>query len=107
MKNMFLGWRKILKATEVLRNAKFVQRLFSISSMGIKALDAHANGAKHKERLPCKQSLFSAFKKKAENEYQQQKPSTSSASRQSDLSDMFQGEIIWCLDVVHLSLIHI
>ena len=74
MKNMFLGWRKILKATEVLRNAKFVQRLFSISSMGIKALDAHANGAKHKERLPCKQSLFSAFKKKAENEYQQQKP---------------------------------
>ena len=104
----YVSWlEKDIKGNSSLARCKVCSKTFSISSMGIKALYAHTNGTKHKERLPCKQSLFSAFKKKPENEHQQQNPSTSSASRQSDLSDMFQGEavlkaeIIWCLDVVH------
>ena len=91
----YVSWlEKDIKGNSSLARCKVCSKTFSISSMGIKALDAHTNGTKRKERLPCKQSLFSAFKKKPENEHQQQKPSTSSASRQSDLSDMFQGEAV-------------
>ena len=31
-------------------------KTFSIANMGVKALDAHAKGEKHKRRLPCQDS---------------------------------------------------
>ena len=42
-----------------LARCKLCSKSFSVATMGIKALDAHANGAKHKDRLPKKDSTVS------------------------------------------------
>ena len=54
-----------------------MSRSFSVATFGIKALDAHANGAKHKECLPVKGSIISFTKK----ESVQPKPQKATSSK--------------------------
>jgi len=49
------------KDNNSLARCKVCRNTFSIAPMGVKALDAHANGAKHKERLPCNENLVLSF----------------------------------------------
>ena len=70
--------------------------------MDIKAFDAHANGAKHKDCLPKKDSIVSFIQK----ESVQPEPQKATSSKQCNISDTLQkevvlkAELIWCLDVV-------
>ena len=70
--------------------------------MGIKALDAHTNGAKHKDSLPKKDSIVSFIQK----ETVRLEPQKATSSKEGNISVMLQkevvlkAELIWCLDVV-------
>ena len=85
-----------------LSRCKVYSKSFSVAAMGIKALDAHANGTKHKDRLPKKDSIVSFIQK----ESVQPEPQKATSSKQCNVSDMlqkevvFKAELIWCLDVV-------
>ena len=81
-----------------LARCKVCSKLFSVAAMGIKALDAHANGAKYKDHLPKKDSIVSLIQK----ESVQTEPKKATSSKQSNISDMLQkevvlkAELIWC-----------
>ena len=85
-----------------LSRCKLCSKSFSVAAMGIKALDAYANGTKHKDRLPKKDSIVSFIQK----ESVQPEPQKATSSKQCNISDMLQkevvlkAELIWCLDVV-------
>ena len=85
-----------------LARCKVCSKSFSVAAKGIKALDAHANGAKHKDCLPKKDSIVSFIQK----ESVQPEPQEATSSKQCNISDMLQkevvlkAELIWCLDVV-------
>jgi hypothetical protein len=57
----FVAWLQKDKDNNSLARCKVCRNTFSIAPMGVKALDAHANGAKHKERLPCNENLVLSF----------------------------------------------
>ena len=85
-----------------LQRCKVCWKSFSVAAMDIKAFDAHANGAKHKDCLPKKDSIVSFIQK----ESVQPEPQKATSSKQCNISDMLQkevvlkAELIWCLDVV-------
>ena len=62
-----------------LARCKVSSKSFSVAAMGIKALDAHANGAKHKDRLPKKDSIVSFIQKKVCNQSHKKLPHQSNA----------------------------
>ena len=79
-----------------LSRCKVCSKSFSVAAMGIKALDAYANGTKHND------SIDSFIRK----ESVQPEPQKATSSKQCNVSDMLQkevvlkAELIWCLDVV-------
>ena len=65
-------WFQKDEDTSLVR-CKVCLKSFSAAAMGIKAIDAHANGAKDKDRLPKKGSIVS-FKKKVCNQSHRKPP---------------------------------
>ena len=100
--NKYLPWLQKDKDNSLAR-CKVCAKTFSVSSMGVKALDAHAAGAKHIERLPKKVSIVSLTQNKGVPE---QQTGSAPSTKQCNISDMlekdavFKAELIWCLDVV-------
>ena len=85
-----------------LARCKVCSKSFSVVTMGAKALDAHANGSKHKDRLLKKDSIVSFIQK----ESVQSEPQKATSSKQCNISNMLQkevvlkAELIWCFDDV-------
>ncbi|XP_065665582.1 uncharacterized protein LOC136087006 [Hydra vulgaris] len=83
-----------------LARCKVCSKLFSVAAMGIKAVDAHARGVKHIERLP-QEGYSVLFKETVQSE-----PQKPISSKQCNISDMLQkekvlkAELICCLDIV-------
>ena len=57
-----------------LARCKVCSKSFSVAAKGIKALDTHTNGAKHKDCLPKRIPLFHLFKKKVCNQSHRKPP---------------------------------
>ena len=57
-------WLQKDKDTSLSR-CKVCSKSFSVAAMGIKALHAHTSGAKHKDRLPKKDSIVSFLQKES------------------------------------------
>ena len=82
-------WLQKDKDTSLAR-CKVCSKSFSVTAMGIKALDAHANDAKHKDRLLKKDSIVSFIQK----ESVQPEPQKATSSKQCNISDMLQKEVV-------------
>ena len=112
-KPQYSSWIERDVGNDGLARCKICDKSFSVEAMGLKALDSHANGVKHKSKLPTNSSantITSLIKKSQCSSGASSKPVVTEDSKQmkqSSITDVMtsaatlKAEIIWCLDLVY------